>query len=57
MVKADARRDYYADLELPSAATAEEIRKQFHKLGESDGFYGASSTALIQGLCSAQVPP
>ena len=47
MVKADARRDYYADLELPPAATAEEIRKQFHKLGETDGRYGASSKALI----------
>ena len=43
MVKADARHDYYADLELPPAATAEEIRKQFHKLGETDGFYGAAA--------------
>ena len=34
MVKADARRDYYADLELPPAATADDIRKQFKKLGE-----------------------
>lgn len=57
MVKADARRDYYADLELAPAATAEEIRKQFHKLGETDGFYGVSSRALIQGPYSAQVPP
>ena len=57
MVKADARRDYYADLELPSAATAEEIRKQFHKLGESDGFYGASSKALIQGFVALKYHP
>ena len=34
MVKAEVRRDYYADLELPPAATADEIRKQFKKLGE-----------------------
>jgi len=33
MVKADPRRDYYADLELTPAATGEEIKKQFKKLG------------------------
>lgn len=48
MVKADARHDYYADLELPPAATAEEIRKQFHKLGITDGVYGASSKSLTK---------
>lgn len=33
MVKADPRRDYYADLELQPAATGEEVKKQFKKLG------------------------
>ncbi|OCL04737.1 hypothetical protein AOQ84DRAFT_111508 [Glonium stellatum] len=32
MVKADPKRDYYADLELPQTADTEEIRKQFRKL-------------------------
>jgi curved DNA-binding protein CbpA len=34
MVKADAKRNYYADLELTSTADTEEIKKQFRKLGE-----------------------
>ena len=34
MVKADARCDYYAALELPPAANQDEIKKQFKKLGE-----------------------
>ena len=34
MVKADPRRDYYADLELQPGATADEIKKQFKKLGK-----------------------
>lgn len=41
MVKADVRRDYYADLELLPSATADEIRKQFHKLGKTHLFYDA----------------
>ncbi|KAL8927807.1 MAG: hypothetical protein Q9208_002223 [Pyrenodesmia sp. 3 TL-2023] len=32
MVKADPKRDYYADLELPPSAEAAEIKKQFKKL-------------------------
>jgi len=32
MVKADAKRNYYADLELTPAADTEEIKKQFRKL-------------------------
>ncbi|KAL3427474.1 DnaJ domain-containing protein [Phlyctema vagabunda] len=32
MVKADLSRDYYADLELPPTADANEIKKQFKKL-------------------------
>ncbi|KAL8923227.1 MAG: hypothetical protein Q9172_003204 [Xanthocarpia lactea] len=33
MVKADAKCDYYADLELPPSADANEIKRQFKKLG------------------------
>lgn len=33
MFKADAKRNYYADLELTPAADNEEIKKQFRKLG------------------------
>ena len=33
MVKADPKRDYYKDLELPSGADSEEIKKQFRLLG------------------------
>ncbi len=36
MVKADAKHDYYADLELPQTADAEDIKKQFRQLGELD---------------------
>ena len=35
MVKADVKRDYYADLELPSTADTEEIKKQFRLLGKA----------------------
>jgi hypothetical protein len=34
MVKADVRRDYYADLGLQPSAEAEDVKKQFRKLGE-----------------------
>jgi curved DNA-binding protein CbpA len=34
MVKADAKRNYYADLELTPSADTDEIKKQFRKLGE-----------------------
>jgi curved DNA-binding protein CbpA len=34
MVKADVKRDYYADLELPANADTEEIKRQFRLLGE-----------------------
>ena len=50
MVKADVRRDYYGDLELLPSATADEIRKQFHKLGNTDISYNAGSRGLIQGV-------
>ncbi|KAJ9610708.1 hypothetical protein H2200_005485 [Cladophialophora chaetospira] len=34
MVKADIKRDYYADLELPSTADVDEIKKQFRLLAK-----------------------
>jgi hypothetical protein len=33
MVKADPKKDYYADLELPSTADHDEVKKQFRLLG------------------------
>lgn len=33
MVKADYKRDYYADLEVPNTADAETIKKRFRELG------------------------
>jgi DnaJ-domain-containing protein 1 len=36
MVKLDVRRDYYADLGLTPSADAEDIKKQFRKLGEEN---------------------
>lgn len=36
MVKPDPRRDYYADLDLPSSAEHEEIKKQFRLLGTKE---------------------
>ena len=33
MVKADLGRDYYGDLELQPGADAQDIKKQFKKLG------------------------
>lgn len=35
MVKADAKRNYYADLELSANAGDEEIKKQFRLLGSA----------------------
>lgn len=40
MVKADVRRDYYADLGLGPSAELEDVKKQFRKLG---GFYALGS--------------
>ena len=48
MVKADVHRDYYADLELPPAASADEIKKQFKKLGEGITPNIMISKALMQ---------
>jgi curved DNA-binding protein CbpA len=33
MVKADPKRNYYADLELGPTATTDDIKKQFRNLG------------------------
>jgi hypothetical protein len=33
MVKADVRRDYYADLGVGPGADSDEIKRQFRKLG------------------------
>lgn len=46
MVKADVRRDYYADLGLQPSAEAEDIKRQFRKLGEGN-LSGHAWTALI----------
>lgn len=39
MVKADVRRDYYADLGVSPGADTDEIKKQFRKLGERGSPY------------------
>ncbi len=36
MVKADPTRDYYRDLELPPSVDAQEIKKQYKKLGMNE---------------------
>jgi curved DNA-binding protein CbpA len=38
MVKADVRRDYYADLGVGPGADTDEIKKQFRKLGTYSSF-------------------
>jgi curved DNA-binding protein CbpA len=37
MVKSDVRNDYYADLGLSPSAEAEDVKRQFRKLGELNG--------------------
>ena len=36
MVKADYKRDYYADLEISNTADTETIKKKFRELGTCD---------------------
>ncbi len=38
MVKPDAKHDYYADLELPPTADAEDVKRQFRQLGQLNLF-------------------
>jgi hypothetical protein len=57
MVKADVRRDYYADLELKSSADTEEIKKQFRKLG-AYLLDGMIDVEMLTIMCpSSQVSP
>lgn len=46
MVKADVRKDYYADLGLAPSADAEDIKKQFRKLGELSLFFRLHSLGV-----------
>jgi hypothetical protein len=58
MVKADIKKDYYADLELPSTADTEEIKKQFRLLGKimPDVAVRASLTVGSQTVSSRPQP-
>lgn len=48
MVKADLTRDYYGDLELPPSVDAQEIKKQYKKLGmRGAGVASTFVTALM----------
>lgn len=53
MVRADPKRNYYADLELSSTADSEEIKKQFRMLGMNP-FQDARTQA---DLASEAIPP
>lgn len=45
MVKAEADRDYYADLDLKPSADANEIKRAFKKLGKTRNYsHGLSLT-------------
>lgn len=60
MVKADVRRDYYADLGLQPSAETEDIKKQFRKLGMSWIYKhraGCGTIAVLIWISSPQVPP
>jgi hypothetical protein len=48
MAKGDAKRDYYADLEVPNNADIAEIRKQFRRLGVYLGFFFAYIPPLME---------
>jgi len=55
MVKADVKRDYYADLELKSGADTEEIKKQFRKLGKRILDLRCCRRVLNMFCCSLEV--
>jgi hypothetical protein len=57
MVKADLTRDYYGDLEVPANADANEIKKQFKKLGMDCCFFDPKSmaNARSQLSCTTQI--
>ena len=46
MMKADARKDYYADLGVSPNCDTDELKKQFRKLGEH-------ATAIMTMACMA----
>lgn len=55
MVKADAKQNYYEDLQVPPNATTDEIKKQYRTLGMS-GLDMAEGTSLTTEY-STLVPP
>lgn len=59
MVKADVRRDYYADLGLQPSAETEDIKKQFRKLGKWEIYRDTEHCemgAVLNWISSTQVP-
>ena len=56
MVKADVRRDYYADLGLAPNAESEDIKKQFRKLGEQARHWRLDKETPLTIIHSPQVP-
>lgn len=56
MVKADYKRDYYADLEVSSTADTETIKKKFRELGTYHGgkMYRPASRLIVY---SQTIPP
>lgn len=48
MVKPDAKHDYYADLELPPTADAEDVKRQFRQLGQLNLFNFVYSADELQ---------
>lgn len=53
MVKGDAERDYYADLELNPSADANEVKKAFKKLGMG---FGTLEEAIPHYICPCGFP-
>lgn len=55
MVRADLKRDYYADLELPVNATDDEVRKQFRLLGMEYWMLMKEGADPVQRNCTTQI--